>query len=267
MQQKLQRTGLDAELQERVHRLWDDLAGIEAARIDTAVTHLLTAVAKLVDAQNAYWLGAVRKGHDDRDPLLGWRPSEVRYLRPLPNDQTYTRYRLRSLNRSETVDEPAAAHARLAGTYRARRLRDLVPPAWFKGDAYKGYVGLGVHDSLVVGVPVSNSAEAYYGFLRMRRNDPFTEAERDTALYAMRGLTWFHRQVLLAEGLIGSRAPLSPMERRVFALLLTGHSEKRIASKLDVAPTTLHTYVRDVFRKFGVSGRSGLVALWLGNRG
>jgi DNA-binding CsgD family transcriptional regulator len=258
---------LDASLQERIHSLWDELAAFEAARSDLAVQHLLTTVAGLVDAQNAYWMGAVRMTNEDRDPLLGWRPRVVRYLRPLPSDETYTRDRLKSLNRGQTIDEATVAQAKLAGSYRARRFCDLVSPDWFKSDTYQGYLGRSVHDSLTVGVPVSDMAEGYYGFLRMRPNDPFTEAQRDIALYAMRGLTWFHRQILLAEGLLVARSPLSPMERRVLALLLTEQSEKVIATNLDLTPATLHTYVRDVFRKFGVSGRNGLTALWLGRPG
>ena len=156
------------------------------------------------------------------------------------------------------------AQARLSGTYRAHRLRDLVSPDWFSSETYQGYLDRGVHDSLTVGVPVSQMAEGYYGFLRMRAEDPFTEAERDTALYAMRGLTWFHRQVMLAHGLLVASKPLSPIQRRVLTLLLTDQSEKLIASALGVSPASLHTYVRDVFRKFGVKGRKGLIALWLG---
>ena len=95
---------------------------------------------------------------------------------------------------------------------------------------------------------------------------PFTEADRETALYAMRGLTWFHRQVLLAHGLLVARSPLTPIERRVLAMLLTDQSEKLITSTLGVSPSSLHTYVRDVLRKFGVSGRKGLTALWLGRQ-
>ncbi len=257
---------LDPVLQERIHGLWDELAAFEAAKSDAAVRHLLSSVAGMVDAQNAYWMGAVRMSEDDRDPLLGWRPRIVRYLQPLPNDETFTRDRLRSISRGG-IDEATVAHARLAGSYRARRFCDLVSPEWFDSDTYKGYLGRGIHDSLVVGVPVSKMAEGYYGFLRMRPNAPFTEQQRDIALYAMRGLTWFHRQILLAEGLLGARTALSPMERRVLALLLTDQSEKVIAANLDVAPATVHTYVRDVFRKFGVSGRNGLIALWLGRQG
>jgi DNA-binding CsgD family transcriptional regulator len=252
-------------LHERIHALWDELAAFEAHDSDAALLHLLDSVARMVDAQNAYWVGAVRLADDDRDPLSGWRPRTIRYLHPLPNDDKFSQQRLRELARGQ-IDQLSVAHAKLAGTYRARRMRDLVTADWFESDTYKGYVARGVHDSLSVIAPVSPVAEAYYGFLRMRPGDPFTEEQRDIAFYAMRGLTWFHREVLLSHGLLVAKAPLSPMERRVLALLLTDRSEKLIASEIGVAPSTLHGYVRDVLRKFGVSGRNGLIAVWLGRQ-
>lgn len=228
--------------------------------------HLLASVARMVDAQNAYWMGAVRLTSEARDPLRGWRPRVIRYLQPLPNDETFTGQRLRAIQRGHT-DELTVAQARLAGTFRAWRMQDLVSPQWFEGPAYHGYVGRGVYDSLTVAVPISTTAEAYYGFLRMRAGAPFTPAQRDTAFYAMRGLTWFHRQVVLAHGVAATNAPLSPAERRVLALLLTDRTEKRIAADLGVTPTTAHTYVKAVLRKLGVSGRTGLLSLWLGRAG
>jgi DNA-binding CsgD family transcriptional regulator len=254
---------VDIAAQERIHCLWDELASYEAAKNEAALMHLLSAVATMIDAQNAYWMGAVRMIDDERDPLRGWRPAIIRYVRPLPNDEKFTRQRLRSIRRG-AIDEATVAQARLAGTFRARRLRDLVSEDWFKSETYQGYLRRGVHDSLTVAVPVNEMAEAYYGFVRMRENDPFTEEQRDLAFYAMRGLTWFHRQVLLAHGLVAAGTPLSPMERQVLALLLTDQSEKLIAGELGVTPATLHTYVRAVLRKLGVRGRNGLMSLWLG---
>jgi len=258
-------SGLDPRVVERIHVLWDELAAFEAAGGDNALLHLLATVAQILDAQNAYWMGAVRLTENEDDPLRGWRPRSIRYLRPLPNDEKFTQQRLMELNRGR-VDEATVAHARRAGSYRAARLRDLVSAQWFKGETYKGYVGRGVHDSLVVVAPVAAIAEGYYGFFRMRPDDPFTESQRDTALYAMRGLTWFHRQTMLAHGLLVARSPLTPKERRVLALLLTDKSEKEMAAQLHLAASTLHSYVRDVLRKFGVSGRNGLIALWLGRQ-
>ena len=259
------RLSLPAAQQDRIHQLWDELAAFEAAQTNDALLHLLTVVADIVDAQNAYWFGAVRLANAADDPLSGWRPRSMQYLHPLPNDETFTRDRLRSLDNGG-VDESTVAQAKLSGTYRANRLCDLVSPDWFRGATYQGYIERGVHDSLVVGVPVSTMAEGYYGFLRMRADAPFTEEQRDLASYALRPLTHFHRQVLLAHGLLVARTPLSPIERRVLALLLTEHSEKRMALELGLAQSSIHTYVRDVLRKFGVSGRKGLVALWLGRQ-
>ena len=255
---------IDGGLQERIYALWDELATFEAARSDAALMHLLGVVAEMVNAQNAYWMGAVRLSDDERDPLRGWRPRVIRYLRPLPNDEKFTRQRLRSLQRGRTIDEATVAQARLAGTFRVRRFCDLVSADWFSSDTYRGYLARGVHDSLTVGVPVNVMAEGYYGFLRMRADDPFTERQRDVAYGALRGLMWFHRQVLLSHGLVAAGSPLSPRERRVLALLLTDRPEKAIAADLGVTPSTLHTYVRGVLRKLGVSGRNGLLALWLG---
>ncbi|HZR24182.1 MAG TPA: helix-turn-helix transcriptional regulator [Vicinamibacterales bacterium] len=250
---------------ERIHTLWDELAGFEASDNDAAISHLLSAVADMVDAQNAYWLGAVRLTDDERDPLSGWRPRTIRYLKPLLTDEKFTQRRIKEVTRGQ-VDELVVAHGRLAGTFRSKRMCDLVSPEFFTSDTYKGYVARNVHDSLVVVAPVSPVAEAYYGFLRMRENDPFTEAQRDVAYAALRGLTWFHRQTLLAHGLLVAKTPLSPMERKVLALLLTDRSEKVIAADLGVSASTVHTYVKDIVRKFGVSGRTGLTALWLGRQ-
>jgi DNA-binding CsgD family transcriptional regulator len=246
--------------------MWDELAAFEAARSEDALMHLLGFVAEKLGAENAYWMGAVRMSDNEKDPLRGWRPRIIRYLWPLPNDAKFTQGRIKSIARGK-VDEATVAQARLAGTFRACRLKDLVSADWFKGDTYQGYLGRGVHDSLTVGVPVNAMAEGYYGFLRMHEGEPFTDAQRDLAFYAMRGLTWFHRQVLLAHGIVAAGSPLSPMERRVLALLLTDQSEKLIAANLGVTPSTAHTYIRGVLRKLGVSGRTGLTALWLGRQG
>jgi DNA-binding CsgD family transcriptional regulator len=254
-------------LQERIHRLWDELASFEAARTDDALMFLLGAVAEMVGAQNAYWMGAVRAMDDARDPLLGWRPRVVRYLRPVPDDKRHTPPRPRVHRRGRKVDAATAAQVRLAGTFRACRLRDLFSADWFKSDTYlQSYRRCGVHGSLTVGVPITSATEAYYGFLRLRPGDPCTEAQRDLAFHALRGLTWFHRQVLLAHGVSAASVPLTPKERCVLALLLTDKSEKLIAANLGVTPATAHTYVRGVLRKFAVSGRSGLVSLWLGQQ-
>lgn len=255
----------DARGFERIHSLWDELAAFKAARAEPALMHLLDAVGEMVEAQNAYWICVERLTDDESDPFRGWRPRSIRYLRPLARIGLPSREGVGS-NRREKIDELAVTRVRLAGNFRACRLRDLVSPDWFRGERYQGFLRQGVHDLLVVGVPIDPMVEVYYGFLRMNADEPFTEAQQQLAFYALRGLTWFHSQVLLAHGPVAAGSPLSPQERRVLALLLAGQAEKQIAAELAITPSTLHTYVRDVLRKFGVSGRSDLSSLWLGRR-
>jgi DNA-binding CsgD family transcriptional regulator len=70
---------------------------------------------------------------------------------------------------------------------------------------------------------------------------------------------------MLHHGLLIARAPLTRMERRlVNLLLLTERVEKEIAHELALTPATTYTYITGLVRKFGVSGRSGLTAVWLG---
>lgn len=252
------------DVRARIHALWDELAGFEAAESDAALLYLLGGVAALICAQNAFWIGVLRMTDGQGDPLLGWRARAIRYLHPSDADESYARESIRKMG-GGAHEESTIAHARLAGQFRALLQRDLVSPAWFASVTYKyGYEPRGIIDILTVGAPVNTSAESYYGFHRKRPHPPFTPADRDTAAYAMRSLTWFHRQVMLSHGLLAARAPLSPTERRVLALLLTDKAEKQIADELGLTVSTTHTYVREVFRKFGVSGRAGVTALWLG---
>lgn len=67
-------------------------------------------------------------------------------------------------------------------------------------------------------------------------------------------------------GSSGSSAssPLTPVERQVLQSLLTGLSEKAIASAQSQSYHTTHEYVTSIYRKFGVNNRAALMALWLG---
>ncbi|WP_260392891.1 LuxR C-terminal-related transcriptional regulator [Ralstonia sp. SET104] len=56
---------------------------------------------------------------------------------------------------------------------------------------------------------------------------------------------------------------LAPHESRVLHLLLTEAAEKQIAEQLGLAISTTHSYITNVYRKFGVRGRAGLMSLWL----
>lgn len=55
-------------------------------------------------------------------------------------------------------------------------------------------------------------------------------------------------------------ADLSPRLRETGAALMTGASEKQIASQLGLSPHTTHHYVKTLYRRFGVSSRAEFMA-------
>lgn len=69
---------------------------------------------------------------------------------------------------------------------------------------------------------------------------------------------------MLSYGLQLAERPLTPTERQVLKLLLSDRAEKETAHQLEQSARTTHHHVTAIFRKFGVSSRAGLLALWLG---
>jgi DNA-binding NarL/FixJ family response regulator len=57
---------------------------------------------------------------------------------------------------------------------------------------------------------------------------------------------------------------LSPRLRQTLTRLLEGKREKEVAGELGLSPTTVHGYVRALYRHFGVSSRAELSAHFLG---
>jgi DNA-binding CsgD family transcriptional regulator len=45
--------------------------------------------------------------------------------------------------------------------------------------------------------------------------------------------------------------------------LLGGDSEKQVAAKLGLSQHTVHVYVKALYRKYGVSSRGELLAMWV----
>lgn len=60
-----------------------------------------------------------------------------------------------------------------------------------------------------------------------------------------------------------SASQLSPRLRQVLGCLLEGDSEKQIAGRLGLTPSTVHQYVKAVYRHFGVHSRAELLVRWI----
>ena len=91
---------------------------------------------------------------------------------------------------------------------------------------------------------------------------PFSARER-------RLLHIFHHELgplvggRLARGRNGDSRPLSPRLRQTLARLLEGEGEKQVARRLGLSLPTVHQYITDLYRRYGVSSRAELMAQWV----
>lgn len=253
-----------------VFRLWDRLADFPASEMDAALTHLMEALAGWFQAQDIVWVGAarVRTGRQAlKDVQQGWRGVAIRHYRPTPEILERSRYAAKAQETSPDLTTRALIAGN--GKLRVHRLHDgfVDLRAMKKTESYRViYQEAGIADRMFVGVPIHADAES---FLLLDRYGParrFTAAEAERVELTMRGLKWLHRELMLSHGLLLAQAPLTPMERKVLQALLTDRTEKEIAHGLGQSPKTTHKTVTQIAQKFGVSGRLGLMALWLGRR-
>lgn len=57
---------------EHIHSFWDDLVSFSFSECDESLNHALREISNMIDAQQAYWAGAVRVSDKHKgDPLFG----------------------------------------------------------------------------------------------------------------------------------------------------------------------------------------------------
>ncbi len=257
-----------AQLDERLHRLWDELADFEATRTEEAQLFLMGKLKELVGADDAVWIGVVRMAHGGeaaRDHQLGWRGRAVVHL----EWTDLKREVVAAAMKAQEVDGgvPSSIEmAKLAGNFRTLTLRELHEMETFVlTEHYKScFIPFGITDRMWCVFPVNEDCEVAYIFDRCGEVPGFTEQEKRLVSAALRPLKWFHRKTMLAHGVMLGDERLTPRERSLCSQLLGSQTEKEIADSLGLALSTTRSYVQALYRKFGVQGRAGLMALWLG---
>lgn len=245
-----------------VHGIWDALVAFRPGQIEEAVQFLMMRLCELSGAEHAAWTGALKRadaGH--ADTLGGWRSIPVRVaLHGAPDlcDPTL------GLCAPEVPDPLTLGLIRDAGQFRARRLCELVESGWLE----RAYAQLDdpseAVDGVLVATPVRAGTESWFVFTRRPERGRFSELERDVLGNALRGLLWFQRRLLLWHGLLPGQSLLTAAERRVLAHALDGATDKEVASRLEAGVHTTREHMATLYRKFGVSSRAELLALWLG---
>ncbi|WP_339762803.1 helix-turn-helix transcriptional regulator [uncultured Hoeflea sp.] len=250
---------------DKIYALWDDLAGFDAGDIWASRSYLLKTICALIGAQNADWIGCVRLGSShSRDPMKGWRPLTRFTLIPCKNTSQAIGEAFAEMENGEP-DITTTRNVELAGTFRVLLLSELATPEWFEGPSYQRfYQALDRKDSIWAGIPINEDAEIQIGFHRSFNNPAFSLKDKDFISHALRGIRWFYKHQMLGEGAGVASSPLTATEQTVLQGLLLGLTEKQIAEQNSQSPHTTHDHVKRIFRKYGVTSRSSLMALWLG---
>jgi DNA-binding CsgD family transcriptional regulator len=243
---------------EAVHCLWDELAEFDVSRPEAAANRLMSVLAERTAISNVTRAGAVRLTSGERaesdDVMRRWRVAASQALHP------YIPPPHRIWDRPES-DPSMDIPLRDLGRFRSYTFRRELPQAWFGTSFFQRHYGdFGIADATFVAFPVNQDCESHFGFWAPRVLEDETIA---LITYALRGIGWFHRYLMLGHGLMLASSPLTPTERKVTQLLLTDASERRIAHQLGLADSTTHQHVVAIYRKFGVRSRAGLMSLWL----
>lgn len=258
---------MTSDSHEQIHRLWDHLSDADAGQSEEAAIQLMEQLCSLSGAWSATWAAAVRvNGTHDGDPLEGWRVRALKGLNAVDPEPVEPHFEeiVRIWERRE-IDPSFLLPLKDVGTFRTYALRRDLPASWFDGAFYARHYGsAGISDAAFVAFPLNEDCESHFGFYSA---SVFTADQIELFACALRSIKWFHRRLMLSNGLLLSSAPLTPMERRVLQLLLTKATEKEIGRHVEIAPSTAHQHVTSIFRKFGVRSRAELMSLWLKSPG
>lgn len=253
------------EIQEnQIHLLWDELADFDISQSDAPTRHLLARLVEMSSASNATWAGALRMdGADENDQLKGWRVAAHEALHPVAlqsEDGKHLGGIMDVWDRRE-IDPSFLLPLKGVGSFRTYSLRRDLPAEWFETPFYHRYYGSrDIYDLVLIAFPLNEDSESHIGFYT---HEPFADETIAMFSYALRGIKWFHRHLMLNHGLLLAKAPLTPTEHKVMQFLLTGMAEKAMALQMGLAHSTIHQHVMAIYRKFGVRSRVALMNLWL----
>ncbi|SCB19288.1 response regulator [Rhizobium multihospitium] len=67
------------------------------------------------------------------------------------------------------------------------------------------------------------------------------------------------RDILVADAMPKEADPLTPRERRILGLIVTGKSNREIAEQLEITPATAETHRKNLKKKLGIATTAGLI--------
>jgi DNA-binding CsgD family transcriptional regulator len=133
--------------------------------------------------------------------------------------------------------------------------------AWYGSEQYNDYHRVSRIDDFIDSIyedPAAPGAVHVIGMYRAVGEAPFSARDSRKMLIFHDELRRKPATVLSRE--TAPRAAMSPRMRQTLERLLQGNSEKQVARLLGISRPTAHQYVTALYRHFGVTSRSELMA-------
>jgi DNA-binding CsgD family transcriptional regulator len=157
----------------------------------------------------------------------------------------------------ESMQSESLALAR--GQQTVRGLDQLIETrTWRRSDFYQHFMRpAGVDHGLYGALRIDDSTCDVLACWRETKDRPFDEDNLSAIELLVLEFGHLWRRQTLAEPWPGR---LAPRYRRTLELLLTGMSEKQVATELGLTQNSLHSYVKTLYRMLGTSSRAELMA-------
>ena len=254
--------------QQQLHRIWQRCAEFPAANADSAMQYFMTEMLDILDADSAVWHCAARNKNFIAIPAVDlfdeWYSADVIRVTPKPPAlnplEVFKLYvKLKEKHGPDTV---ASGVIQAAGSSRGALRSDYLndeewADSWLLKEFYEPLNRIDLMYSVFT---VDEDCESYILYHRDEGKSFFSESERNIGLTASMGIAHLHRQLMT---LRGAKLPcsrlLSPKEKKVLNLLLSGKREKEIALELDISVSTSGKHLSSIYRKLEVSGQFELL--------
>lgn len=160
---------------------------------------------------------------------------------------------------SGAMTAPLAEAMVRTGSRVTRDLSRIVSPDRFQtSPARPFWEAAGIGTLLISIGPVPDVGTSVAGFYRRLGEADFTLRDTRIMHILLTEIPWLHQADLPHRPARGMVA-LPPRQRQLLNQLVQGHSRKAIASALRLSENTVHGYVKEIFRHFGVHSQAELI--------
>jgi DNA-binding CsgD family transcriptional regulator len=227
---------------------------------------------RLLGLSQATWMAAYR-GPFGRDVwqtrlMEGWKAIDRIYPEGVNAELTEeAKAYFKQAQQEGNVDPQVSYAISKAGITRVQRLHEAISPEdWSEHWMKSVLASKGVGERMVGAYTLSDIAESYILVDRPPGAAPFSREEADTFYQALIEFPRLHQWLFLERGLIQpAQRPLTPRHKEVLHLLLRSGTEADLAETLKIGKGTVHNYISEIYKNFGVQSRFELIQLWLKN--